>query len=97
MLVKSIAPLAALAGLASAAGPIRDTIPTNVDGSKYNKPTGGPPAAWFSGDSSLPVSKIVSAVAKMSKVPKDASYVLGNDNSKKATIHSDWAGFSKVS
>ncbi|KAJ2980746.1 hypothetical protein NQ176_g2450 [Zarea fungicola] len=42
-----------------------------------------------------PPSKIVSAVAKMSKVPKDASYVLGNDNSKKATIHSDWAGFSK--
>lgn len=97
MLLKSISPLAAVTGLASAAGLIRDTIPTSVDGSQYNSPTAGPPSSWFAGDPSLPISEIVSAAASMTKVPKDASYVLGNDNSKKATIYSDWATFSKVS
>ncbi|KAJ3479879.1 hypothetical protein NLG97_g8206 [Lecanicillium saksenae] len=95
MLVKSIASIAALSGIAAAAGPIRASIPTNVDGSKYNKPNAGPPGEWFSGDSSLPVSKIASAVSKMTKTPKDASYILSNDNHKKATIHSDWANLSK--
>ncbi|KAJ6781485.1 hypothetical protein PWT90_02689 [Aphanocladium album] len=95
MLVKSIASLAALSGIAAAAGPIRASVPTNVDGSKYNKPNAGPPGDWFSGDSSLPISKIASAVSKMSKTPKDASYILSNDNHKKATIHSDWANLSK--
>lgn len=93
----SISALAALAGVASAAGLIRDTIPTSIDGSKYNSPTAGPPGTWFAGDPSLPISEIVSAAASMTKVPKDASYVLGNDNSKKATIYSDWSTFSKVS
>lgn len=96
MFTRSVVCLAAAIGLTGAAGPVRDSIPTNVDGSKYNKPSGGPPAAWFSGDSSLPASKIASAVTKMTKTPKDATYVLGNDNPKKATIHSDWANFSKV-
>lgn len=96
MLFKSIASVAALSGMATAAGPIRDSIPTNVDGAKYNKPNAGPPGAWFSGDSSLPVAKIASAVGKMNKTPKDATYILSNDNHKTATIHSDWAQLSKV-
>lgn len=101
MLAKSIASLAALAGLAnlaSAAGPlrIRDAIPTNVDGSQYNSATAGPPSAWFAGDSSLPVSKILAAVACMTTAQQDATYSRGTKMSKNATIHSDWANFSKV-
>lgn len=101
MLAKSIAPLAALAGLASlasAAGPIRirDTIPTNVDGSQYNNPTAGPPSSWFAGDSSLPVSKIVAAVAGMNVAQPGDTYARGTKMSKNATIHSDWANLSKV-
>ena len=92
----SVVSLAVGVSLAQAAGLVRDTIPTNVDGSKYNKPTAGPPAAWFAGASSLPASKIAAAAAKMTKTPKDASYVLSDSNHQKATIHSDWASFSKV-
>ncbi len=96
MLVTSLASLAALSGIAAAAGPVRASIPTNVDGAKYNKPNAGPPGEWFSGDASLPIAKIASAVGKMTQTPKDASYILSNDNHKKATIHSDWAKLSKV-
>ncbi|TQV98430.1 fungal chitosanase [Cordyceps javanica] len=96
MLVKSITSLAALSGMAAAAArPIRASIPTNVDGAKYNKPDAGPPGEWFAGDASLPISKIASAVTKMTKTPKDATYILSNDNHNKATIHSDWANLSK--
>lgn len=91
-----LAVLATIAGLTSAAVSGRASIPTKVNGADYNKPNAGPPAAWFSGDSSLPVSKVVAAAAKASKVPKDATYILSEGSSKKATIHSDWAGFSKV-
>ncbi|CEJ91919.1 hypothetical protein VHEMI07602 [[Torrubiella] hemipterigena] len=92
------APIAVMAtslAVANAAGLIRDSIPTNVDGAKYNKPNAGPPGAWFSGASSLPASRIAAAAAKMTKTPKDATYILSDGNSKKATIHSDWANLSK--
>lgn len=97
MLSNHLMALTAVIGLARAVLPARAAIPTKVNGVDYNKPNAGPPAAWFSGDSSLPVSKVAAAAAKASKVPKDASYVLSEGSSKKATIHSDWAGFSKVS
>lgn len=96
MFSKCIISLAAFGGLAAAAGPVRSSIPTNVDGSKYNKPDGGPPGDWFAGDASLPIAKIVEAAKSMTKTPKDASYILSDDNHTKATIHSDWASFSKV-
>lgn len=96
MLYHSLVAATTVLGLASAAGPVRAAIPTNVNGPQYNKPNAGPPGEWFAGASSLPASKIAAAVAKTSKVPKDASYILSNDNKKKATIHSDWADFSKV-
>ncbi|OAQ69235.1 fungal chitosanase [Pochonia chlamydosporia 170] len=95
MLSNHLMALTAVIGLARAVLPARAAIPTKVNGADYNKPNAGPPAAWFSGDSSLPVSKVAAAAAKASKVPKDASYVLSEGSSKKATIHSDWAGFSK--
>lgn len=97
MIAKFLPIFAAGLATANAAGPVRDAIPTNVDGAKYNKPNAGPPGAWFSGASSLPASSIAAAAAKMTKTPKDATYILSNSNPKKATIHSDWAKFSKVS
>lgn len=82
--------LAATVGLATAA------IPTSVNGDSYNKPSAGPSTAWFAGATSLPVSKIASAAAAATKVPSDATYILSEGETKKATIHSDWAGLSKV-
>lgn len=96
MRTASIAVMATGLVVANAAGLIRDSIPTNVDGAKYNKPNAGPPGAWFSGASSLPASRIAAAAAKMTKTPKDATYILSDGNSKKATIHSDWANLPKV-
>lgn len=96
MFAKSIISLAALGGMAAAAGPIRSNIPTYVDGSQYNKPYGGPPGEWFAGDSSLPIGKIADAARRMTRTPKDATYIISDDNYQKATIHSDWEGFDKV-
>jgi chitosanase len=70
---------------------------TTIDGSKYNNPTAGPTAAWFAGATSLPATQIASAAAAATKVPSDATYILEAGGSAKATIHSDWSGFSKVS
>lgn len=97
MIANFLAVLATGLATANAAGPVRDTIPTNVDGAKYNKPNAGPPGQWFSGASSLPASSIAAAAAKMTKTPKDATYILSNSNPKKATIHSDWAKLAKES
>lgn len=77
-------------GLVSAA------IPTSVNGASYNKPSAGPSTAWFAGATSLPARKIASAAAAATKVPSDATYILGAGETETATIHSDWAGFSKV-
>jgi chitosanase len=77
----------AIIGLASA---------SSIDGSSYNNPTAGPPTAWFAGATSLPATQIASAAAAATKVPADASYILEAGGTAKATIHSDWAGFSKV-
>lgn len=82
--------LATVVGVASAA------IPTSVNGASYNKPSAGPSTTWFAGEPSLPVSKIASAAAKATKVPSSATYILQAGGSAKATIHSDWAGLSKV-
>jgi chitosanase len=82
--------LTALVGFTSAA------IPTSVKGASYNKPSAGPSTAWFAGATSLPAAKIASAAAKATKVPADATYILQAGGSAKATIKSDWAGFSKV-
>jgi chitosanase len=82
--------LTTIIGLVSAA------IPTKIDGASYNNPSAGPSTAWFAGATSLPASKIASVAAKATKVPSDAAYILESGGSAKATIHSDWASFSKV-
>jgi chitosanase len=89
-------PFARLVSLATIIGLACAAIPTHIDGSSYNKPSAGPSKAWFAGATSLPASKIASAAAKATKVPSDATYILEAGKSPKATIHSDWAGFSKV-
>jgi chitosanase len=85
-----------LVALASILGVATASIPTSVDGAKYNEPSAGPSTAWFAGATSLPASKIASAAAKATKVPSDATYILEAGGSAKATIHSDWASLSKV-
>jgi chitosanase len=84
-----IAALAATIGLASA-------TPSKVHGASFNNPTAGPPASLFAAAPTLPVAQIASAAAAATKVPEAATYVLGESSSEKATIHSDWARFSKV-
>jgi chitosanase len=84
-----VAALAATIGLASA-------TPSGIHGESFNNPTAGPPASLFSAAPTLPVVGIASAAAAATKVPKAATYVLGGGRNEKATIHSDWAGFSKV-
>ncbi|PYH40795.1 glycoside hydrolase family 75 protein, partial [Aspergillus saccharolyticus JOP 1030-1] len=67
-----------------------------VDGSKYNSPTGGPPASYFAAASSIPVAVIQSAAAKASSVPSLATYPINTDkNSPKSTIHDDWVKFRR--
>jgi chitosanase len=83
------AALVATIGLASA-------TPSSIHGASFNDPNAGPPASLFAAAPTLPVARIVSAAAAATKVPEAATFVLGGGRSEKATIHSDWAGFSKV-
>ncbi|CAP80409.1 hypothetical protein E8E15_009838 [Penicillium rubens] len=67
-----------------------------VDGSKFNKPDGGPPGSYFAAGSSIPVAALQSAAAKARTPVPDATYPINGDNgAKKVTIHSDWAKFDK--
>lgn len=86
----SLLVLAAATKLASAA------TPSSVNGASYNKPSAGPSTTWFAGATGLPAAQIASAAAQATKVPADATYILQAGGSAKATIKSDWAGFSKV-
>lgn len=92
---KSLTTLA-LVRAATAAGPVRSSIPTYIDGNQYNKPYGGPPGEWFAGDSSLPIDRIASAVRELQQASGDSTYIISNDNYQTATIHSDWAYIGKV-
>jgi hypothetical protein len=68
-----------------------------VDGSKFNKPDGGPPGSYFAAGSSIPVAALQSAAAKARTPVPDATYPINGDKgAKKVTIHSDWAKFDKV-
>lgn len=68
-----------------------------VDGSKFNKPDGGPPGSYFAAGSSIPVAALQSAAAKASTAVPDATYPTSHDKgAKQVTIHSDWTKFSEV-
>ncbi|KAJ5272895.1 hypothetical protein N7478_008020 [Penicillium angulare] len=71
------------------------TLSQSVDGSKYNNPTAGPPASYFSATTTIPVAALQTAAAKASKAAKDATYPVNSDSgAAKVTIHSDWSTFS---
>lgn len=68
-----------------------------VVGSDYNDPSAGPPGSYFAAATTMPVAALVSAVAKASKVPQSAAYLINNNgNSPTATIHADFASLSTV-
>ncbi|KAH8698868.1 putative extracellular chitosanase CsnC [Talaromyces proteolyticus] len=60
-----------------------------VDGSSYNKPSGGPPASFFAAASTINVGAVKTAVAHATGVPKKAVYDV-NGASTKVTIHDDY-------
>lgn len=63
--------------------------------SQYNKPTAGPPIAWFRGNTALPISALASAAKKGSKSLK--TYKISQGSSIKSTIYGDWANLNGVS
>ncbi|KAK5798044.1 hypothetical protein VI817_004335 [Penicillium citrinum] len=68
----------------------------NVDGSKYDNPTAGPPASYFAAATTVPVAALQSAAVKASTAAKDATYPINSDSgAKRVTIHSDWTNFSE--
>ncbi|KAJ5383593.1 Fungal chitosanase [Penicillium concentricum] len=68
----------------------------SVDGSKFDKPDGGPPGSYFAAGSSIPVAALKSAAAKATTAAKKATYPINGDSgAKKVTIHSDWSNFSE--
>lgn len=73
------------------------TLAQTVDGSKYNKPDGGPPGSYFAASSTIPVAALQSAAAKASvAVPSGTYPINGDKGAKRITIHSDWADFDEV-
>lgn len=70
----------------------------SVDGSKYNNPTAGPPASFFTAATTIPVAALQTAAAKASIAAGNvATYPVYNDDSTPtATIHKDWVNFSEV-
>ncbi|KAJ5506381.1 Fungal chitosanase [Penicillium expansum] len=72
------------------------TLAQTVDGSKYNKPDGGPPGSYFAASSTIPVAALQSAAAKASvAVPSGTYPINGDKGAKRITIHSDWADFDE--
>ncbi|KAL2827883.1 fungal chitosanase of glycosyl hydrolase group 75-domain-containing protein [Aspergillus pseudoustus] len=67
-----------------------------IDGSDYNKPSGGPPASYFQATSTMPVAALQTAATSLSKVSNNAvyNYKLSAESKQMSTIYTDWAGFS---
>lgn len=67
---------------------------SSFDPKTYDNPGAGPPIAWFSGASTIPISALAAAATKGETALN--SYVINADTTTKSTIYGDWANLSGV-
>ncbi|KAJ5627048.1 hypothetical protein N7528_004475 [Penicillium herquei] len=72
------------------------TLSQNVDGSKYNDPTAGPPSSYFAANNTVPIAALQNAASKASQAAKDATYPVNrSSDATQVTIRSDWSTFTE--
>ncbi|KAJ5702227.1 hypothetical protein N7488_009775 [Penicillium malachiteum] len=72
------------------------TLSQNIDGSKYNDPTAGPPSSYFAAITTAPIAALQIAAVKASHAAKDATYPVNRSSgATQVTIHSDWSNFTE--